>query len=158
MTLNDVQRAALALFAARAAGKGASLEQMKAIALCIRKRVWDGWHDGSWIAAIEHAPEVAANPAPTDPYFLDANSRIFQRLITDIDDLYYSQRMSTRAPTPQTRTAQQVPTEGEFASVGDCCYWMFLKQPIRPWFQQHILNNPAHHPHRAQMGLMIFIE
>jgi hypothetical protein len=157
MTLNDVQRAALALFAARAAGTGASLEQMKAIALCIRKRVWDGWHDGSWLSVIEHADEVMANK-PGPPVYLDVNSRILQRFIADIDDLYYSIQSRQKAPTHQSKTAQQSATEGDFSSVGDCCYWMFLNQPIRPWFQEHILNDPEHHAHKAQMGLMLFIE
>ena len=157
MTLNDVQRAALALFAARAAGKGGSLEQMKAIALCIRKRVWDGWHDGSWLSVIEHAHEVSANPAPLAPYYLDVNSRILQRFIAEVDDLYYMQRVAQRAPAI-TKTAQKLPTEGDFESIGECCYWMFLNQPITPWFRAHILNNPAQHPHRGNMGLMVFIE
>lgn len=156
MTLNDVQRAALVMFAARAAGKGASLEQMKAIALCIRKRVWDGWFDGSWLAVIEHADESLANPL--ERMYLDVNSRTLQRFIADIDDLYYSQRSRQQAPTHQSKNAQQIPLDGDFASVGDCCYWMFLNQPIRPWFQERILNCPEQHAHKAQMGLMLFIE
>jgi len=153
MTLNDVQRAALALFAARAAGPRGSLEQMKAIALCIRKRVWDGWYDGSWLSVIEHADEVAAHLPPVTPYYLDPNSRIFQRFIVDIDELFHMYRSPQKAPIG-TQTAQQVSIDGN--SIGDCCYWMYLGQPIRPWFQQHVLNNQA--KHRAQMGLMMFLE
>lgn len=156
MTLNDVQRAALALFAARAAGKGASLEQMKAIAYCIRKRVWDGWHDGSWLSVIEHADEALANP-PGARFYLDVNSRILQRLISDIDDIYFSSRPSS-SPTYESKTAQQYMPEGAFDAVGKCCYWLFLNQPIRPWFQENVLNRPEQHSHRAQMGLMLFLE
>ena len=165
MTLNDLQRAALALFAVRAAGQGGSLEQMKAIAYCIRNRVKAGWFDGQWVTVIEHAEESAANLS-NGAHFLDLNNRALQRLVADIDDIYYGGRGQDvsfggrveqgKAPMPAQRyTAEGGDLEG---SLGKSCYWCWINQPFTPWFQTNILDDPDNHNCRVQMGLMAFFE
>jgi hypothetical protein len=161
MTLNDAQRAALALFAARAAGQDASLEQMKAIALCVRNRVKAGWHDGQWLTVIEHSYETAGN-LPLARVILDPNNRALQRLIADIDDIYYglaaySTTAQNKATTP---TAQRfAPDAGDLeTAIGKCCYWAWVNRAFTPWFKENILDHPDRHPNRAQMGLMSFFE
>ena len=145
MTMNDLQRAALVLFAAREAGEGASLEQMKAICYCMRNRVRAGWHDGSWLASIEHADEVAAHDYMT--MRLDPANRALQRLTHDIDDICYGTGIETLAG------------EGDLeSSIGEQKFWMFLNRPPSSWFVKHIVKDQKNHPSHAQMGLMMFFE
>jgi hypothetical protein len=161
LTLNDVQRAALALFAARAAGSDASLEQMKAIAYCVRNRVKAGWHDGQWLTVIERNYETAGN-LPLARVILDPNNRILQRLIADIDDIYYG----LVAYTAAGQNKMTVPTAQRFAAeggdledaIGKSCYWCWLNRAFTPWFKENILDHPESHPNRTQMGLMAFFE
>lgn len=150
MTLNDLQRAHLALFSAREAGPGASAEQMKAIAMCIRNRVRQGWHDGDWMKNIEHAQEYRAHD-DAQLVILDADDRSFQRLIRDVDEIYFSRRDWDKDPSHDA-----MPSLDE--AIGKCCFWMFLGRQVRPWFQTHIIGNPASHVQRTQMGLMLFFE
>lgn len=160
MTLNDVQRAELALFSARAAGPGASLEQMKAVAYCIRNRVKGGWFDGQWLSVMEHAGSTEANKGQ-EPWYLDPTDRALQRLIADIDEIYYGGgpaggRVQEAAPM----AAQRFPAEGGDleAAVGKSFYWVWLNRPFTVWFRQNILERSDIHPLRAQMGLMAFYE
>jgi hypothetical protein len=160
LTLNDVQRAALALFAAREAGEFGSLEQMKAIAYCVRNRVKSGWHDGQWLTVLERSEEAAAN-MPLPRVVLDPSNRVLQRLIADIDDIYYGlsagdpNRIKNMIPTAQRFTVDGGTLE---QSLQMSCHWCWLNQPITPWFQANILDQQEHHPHRVQMGLMAFFE
>jgi hypothetical protein len=150
VTLNDIQRAELACFAARAAGEGACLEVMISIAYCIRNRVRQGWHNGEWLQVLEHADEVAANP-PGPRVVLDAGSRSFQRLIQDIDELYFSSRNYNQNPS-----RDQMPALEE--AIGNSCYWAFINRPFTAWFRENVLNRPQDHPQKANMGLLMFYE
>jgi hypothetical protein len=158
--LNDVQRAYLALFAARAAGQGASLEQMKAIAYCIRNRVKAGWWDGQWLTVMEHAGETEANK-PEEPWFLDPNNRALQRLIADIDEIYYGGRPAGGARVEQApMMAQRYAAEGGDLeeAIGKSVYWAWLNRPFTVWFLKNVLEQAHNHPNRAQMGMMAFFE
>ena len=162
MTQNDINRAALALFAAREAGTGGSLEQMKAIAYCMRQRLKQGWHDGQWMTAIEHADEYAAN-LPGPRVYLDPSTRAFQRMVADVDDIYYGSRYdagSRDQGQPKQPVAQNFATVSSDLeeALGKSCYWAFLGRPYTRWFTENILNRPADHPMRTQMGLMTFFE
>lgn len=161
MTFNDVQRAQLALFSARAAGPGASLEQMKAIAYCVRNRVKAGWWDGQWLTVMEHAGETEGNTA-FEPWYLDANDRALQRLVADIDEIYYGGRPGAGARVEETRTmpAQRFAAEGGELeeALGKCFYWAWLNRPFATWFRQNVLERPDNHSLRAQMGMMAFFE
>ena len=149
MTLNDIQRAYLAMFAAREAGEGGALEQMKAICYCIRNRVRQGWHGGDWMQVLEHADEARGNP--WRPYRIDAGNRNFQRLIMDIDEIYFSRRDYDREPSNA-----KMPDLEE--AIGKACYWLFLNAPVLPWFEQSILKDPKNHPQKSNMGLMLFFD
>ncbi|MGA9668395.1 MAG: hypothetical protein WBQ94_04260 [Terracidiphilus sp.] len=162
MTLNDMQRAALALYAARAAGEGGSLEQMKGIAYCIRNRVKAGWYDGQWLTVIEHADESGANP-PGIRVVLDPNNRALQRLAADIDDIYYGAGAEGPGNREQKKLAPVAqnfaPSGGELRdAVGRACYWAWVNEPFTAWFQEHILDHPEDHIMKAQMGMMLFFE
>jgi hypothetical protein len=152
MTLNDLQRAHLAVFAARQAGPGASLEEMKAICYCIRNRVSAGWYP-DWISVIEYAHETAAHE--TTPFALDINSRPLQRLMRDVDDIYYG-----RSTMQDSYDGE---TEGNLESAlctdtFQCKYWCYLNRPVLPWFAEKIAGDKTNHPMRSQMGLMMFFE
>lgn len=149
MTLNDIQRAQLAVYSIKAAGQGASLEQMKAIAICIRNRVRQSWHDGDWLKNIEHADEVAAH-LPGPRVLLDPDSRSFQVMIRDIDEIYFSRRDWEKSPSHAA-----MPSLDE--AIGRCCYWAFLNRPFTPWFTEHIIHHDEH-KQRGTMGTMIFFE
>jgi hypothetical protein len=156
VTLNDVQKAELALFAARAAGERPSLEQMKAIAYVIRNRVKAGWHDGQWLTVIERAPEAAGNLEGAR-VVLDPNNRALQRLIADVDDIYY--RVGAR-DQGTGNSAQRFAAEAEDMAdvLGRTLYWCFIDQPMSPWFKENVLDRPEEHVMRAQMGTMMFFE
>jgi hypothetical protein len=158
MTLNDVQRAALALFAAREAGEGGSLEQMKAIAYIVRNRVKAGWFDGQWLTVIEHSWESAGNLAKKRA-LLDPSNRIFQRFVADIDDIYYGAGRPTRV-IHETPTAQRFAADGGEleAATSSALFWAWLDRPYTPWFNENILGQSRSHPMRAQMGLLAFFD
>ena len=157
MTLNDINRAALALFAAREAGPEGSLEEMKAIALCIRNRVRAGW--GDWIDVMEHAQEYAANPE-RERFALDMNRRAVQRMIADVDDLYYGAQANVTGQGGKEPTAQRFATEATSTeeALEKCLYWADCKREFTAWFKENILRNQQEHRTAAQMGIMMFFE
>jgi hypothetical protein len=150
MTMNDIQRAYLAIFAAREAGARASSDQMMAIAMCVRNRVRQGWHDGDWMKVIEHAGLTRAHP-PGPAVELDANDRNFQNLARDIEEVYFSRRDWTKQPS-----GEQMPSLDE--AIGNACFWAFINRPYTGWFTDHILHDATNHPQKASMGLMMFYE
>jgi hypothetical protein len=150
LTLHDLQRAQLVAVAFDEAGPGGSLEQMRAIAMCIRNRVRQGWYDGDWLEVIENMQSTAANLARVHVP-LDGNNRSLQRLIADIDEIYFSRRDYVREPS-----GQKMPDLEE--AIGNAVYWAFINQPFSPWFKIHVLDDPSHHPQKANMGLLFFYE
>ena len=150
MTLNDIQRAELACFAARAAGPDGCLEQMHAIAYCIRNRVRQGWHEGEWLQVLEHADEAAGNVAGPR-VILDANNRSFQRLIQDVDEIYFSRRDYHKDPSGEAMPALE-------EAIGNACYWAFINQPFTKWFREAIIGDARNHPQKTNMGTMFFYE
>lgn len=152
MTLPDVQRALLAVFAAREVGPKGSLEEMRAVACCLRERVRAGWHEGSWLLVMEYADEHAAHVATTAAK-LNPNQRSLQRMLSDVDDIYYGQRR---------HALESGSDDGESleASIAEhkLKYWCFLNRPMTPWFKANIARDMKNHPMRAQVGLMMFYE
>lgn len=149
MTLSEFQKALLVNFAIREAGPRASVEMMKAICIVIRNRVRKGWHDGNWIAVIENAPDHAAHE--TEPIRIDPNSRIFQRLVADVDEIFYSTEES--APAGDMSLIASLTTKKK-----ECLYWSFANRAVRPWFKENIQLDQENHPLRASMGIMMFYE
>lgn len=151
MTLSDFQRAQLVAFAAREAGPSGSLEQMKGICYCIRNRVRAGWEGGSWLSVIEnayrHAAHIGDSLMPLDP-----DSRDLQRLLREIDDIYFGSSF-------ETSIDEGMDLEGSLNEQDhEKKFWCFLNRPVRPWFQENILNDKKNHRSRTQMGLLMFIE
>lgn len=142
MTLNDLQKAALVLFAAKEAGNTGSLAAMKGICYAIRNRVRAGWHDGSWIDVIENANDYAGNPATDRPRILTLNDRGLQMLARDIDALFYSGGM-----------------EDEVAeSFKTVLYWQHIDRMSTPWFFENIIRNPQEHRRAVLVGTIAFFE
>lgn len=147
MTLNDVQRAQLVLFAAREVGPRGSVEQMRAICCCIRNRVRNGWGDGTWMWVLEHHHEVAAHAPSTEP--LDPNNRPLQRLMRDVDEIFFG--------NPPEEAYAGADIEGAIGNKH--LYWMFLDRPApTPWFLENIVHRQQEHKSTATMGTMIFFQ
>ncbi len=142
MTLNDLQKAALVLFAAKEAGNTGSLAAMKGICYVIRNRVRAGWHDGSWIDVIENANDYAGNVAAATPRLLTLTDRGLQMLARDIDNLFYSGGMDDEVAE-------------SFKSV---LYWQHIDRMTTPWFFENIIRNPANHRRAVQVGTIAFFE
>ena len=91
MTLNDLQRAAAVLFAAREAGPEGSLDQMRAICHVIRNRVQAQWYE-DFLAAVEgswtrrRTEDLAEKQPP-----LQLNDRRLGTLTREIDGIIYGQ-------------------------------------------------------------------
>lgn len=155
MTDREFEKAMLVNFAAREVGPHGSLEQMKAVALCIRNRVNQGW--GRWLDVIESAEDAAAH----EPIKmrLKRDDRSLQMMLREVDDVVYG-RMSAKPADSQSNGA------GANLSLEDALcdpkspalYWMFLKRPVRPWFSENIIQDKRNHPVRSTAGLMIFYE
>lgn len=147
MTQKDVDRVMLVRYAAFEAGPRGSLEQMKAICYCLRNRVRAGW--GEWMDVIETADEHRAN-VPNELIRIDHNSRTYQRLLHDVDDIYFGHNSSYGdGPTLEdTLCAKERPN----------FYWLFLDRPMRQWFKDNIAGDKENHPSNATMALMMFFE
>jgi hypothetical protein len=147
MTQKDVDRVMLVRYAAFEAGPRGSLEEMKAICYCLRNRVRAGW--GEWMDVIETADEHRANE-PNELIRIDHNSRAYQRLLHEVDDIYFghSSNYGDGPTLEDTLCEKQRP----------CFYWMYLNRPIRQWFKDTIATDKQNHPSNATMGLMMFFE
>jgi hypothetical protein len=137
MTIDQLQRAHLLLFAHREASASGSIDAMKAVCYIVRNRVRAGWHDGSWIDVIENADDVAGNE-PAARATLDVYSRTFQMLMQSVDDIYYSSASD--------------PVE---AAVDEALYYQFADRPMRTWFTENILRHPQQHARRAHIGTLV---
>lgn len=146
MTLNDLQRAALVLFAAREAGPGSSLDQMRAICHVVRNRVQAGWAE-SFLEVLNLAPDSNANEG-CELTALSPNDRRLQMLARDVDEIYYGQ-----ADDEVARMCGRIDKEH-----GPLLYWAFVDKPIRPWFRDTIARNPTAHPQRGILGFLYLYE
>jgi hypothetical protein len=149
MTQKDVDRVLLTLYAVREAGMRGSLEQMKAICYCLRNRVRAGW--GDWMEVLAEAE--TNNAHASDEHFpIDTNSRTYQRLLRDVDDIYFGH--SDPASTEEGGTVESSLCDPQHP----CCYWAFTDRPMLPHFAETIVRDPENHPNRATMGVMMFYE
>lgn len=137
MTLDQLQRAQLLLFAHQEAGSTGSLSAMKAVCYIVRNRVRRGWFDGNWIEVIENADEVSGND-PATRQKLDVYSRAFQMLMQAVDDIYYA------SASDETEKA-----------VKEALYYQFVDRNLRTWFTDNILRDPASHARVAHIGTMV---
>jgi hypothetical protein len=137
MTIDQLQRAQLLLFAHHEAAATGSVDAMKAVCYIVRNRVRKGWHESSWIDVIENAEQVSGNEPGPQPR-LDVYSRSFQMLMQSVDDVYYSSASD--------------PIE---AAVGEALYYQFADRPMRAWFDYNIIRRPQQHARRTHIGTMV---
>lgn len=152
MTAEGAVKAMLVQFAwHEVEGKG-SLNEMLAVACCIRNRVVAGWSDGDWIRVIDSAPKAAAHGLlPADAWCkasmgeipgrgvaLDFNNESLMMLMREVEDIYHG-------------VFTDELTEG-------CKYWLFAGREVRPWFQEKIVRQTEHHPRLAQVGQLMMFE
>lgn len=149
MTPNDLSRAALVMFAVEHAGPKACVEEMKAIAYCIRNRVRAGWCDGDWLKVMAAAPEHAAHAEPKR-IAVDINSRAVQRFMHDIDSIYYGDMHGDDGTAEASEDLEE--------AVGEAKFWAYLNRPMLEEFRRNIASDKENHPSRAQMSLMMFFE
>ena len=152
MTIQDLQKSMLFMFAVREAGPGASVEMMKVIALCIRNRVRAGWHNGSWLENIENAAEYSAHSAPAHSS-LDVQNRSVQRFLQAVDDIYFGATSGIADDGTDADTWGAAKAGGESVK-----YWCHLNRPILDTFKRDIIQDQHNHKERASMGLMLFYE
>jgi hypothetical protein len=138
MTLEQFQRAQIVQFAVNQAAYTGSLPCMKGVCYVLRNRVRKGWYDGSWIAAIEHAPEVAGNE-PQEPKKLNLSDRLFQMMLRDVDEIFFG--------GGEDETHQV---------VNDALYFMSIDRSPRAWFVENIVRDDTNHPRRAHIGPIAF--
>ncbi len=147
MTLNDLQRAAMVLFAAREAGPSACVEQMRAICHVARNRVQAGW--GDWFELIENAGEFAGNaPGTMAAAKLDINDRRLQQLTREIDGIFYGDQEDDVSRMCARQDKER----------GPLLYWVFVDRPVRPWFSETIACQPEEHRQRGILGFMYLYE
>lgn len=148
MGINELQRAAAVLFAAREVGPKGSADEMKLVCYCLRNRARAGWSGGHWLNVIEEARNFAPHP-PLPAHALDINNRQLQILARDIDEIFYSD--------PHPQTAEEFPNSLSDLA-GRHLYWMWLGRPVTSWFSANVLGDPKNHPQRTKLGLMMLFE
>ena len=144
MTLNDLQRAAVVLFAAREAGPDGSLDQMRAICHVIRNRVQAQWCE-DYLEAINGDWEISNISYGNFPVRL--KDRNLALLTKEIEGIVYGQ------------------TDDEIAKLcgrqdkehGPLLYWSFIDRPMTEWFVQNIVRKPEEHRQRAQVGNNMYL-
>jgi hypothetical protein len=164
LTLKDIERAELAIFAARAAGQGATVDQMKAIACCIRNRVRQGWHDSSWLKVMEHAWEYEGN-LPTSPVRIDPENSSFLRWLRDADEVYFGYtsensigHMARQREKLGGAQAIKPQASGIEEALQRAVYWAFIDRPFTVWFQHNVLHGPDAHRDVGNLGTLFFYE
>jgi hypothetical protein len=87
---------------------------------------------------------------------MDASSRAYQRLLHDVDDIYFghSDNYGHSAAYEEGRTLEDTLCDEGRESF----YWLFLDRPMRQWFKDNIAGDKENHPSNSTMGLMMFFE
>lgn len=140
MLAENYIKAMLANYAYKEGARYGGIDNMLAVCHVIRNRMDNGWYGGDWLAALDNAPEVAANEPgedeemPTPPINLrDVATR---RFLDKVDYVFDG-------------SAPDLMTDGAL-------YYGDLKRPRRLWFVQNITANLDEHPHVATVGPVWF--
>lgn len=157
MTLSDHMRGHLVTFAFREAGADASLEAMLAICYVIRNRVKMQWEDGNWIRVIERAHLHGAHEGSPEVE-LDPESRQFQRLLREVDDIFYGGGAESFGMAVSKGGGGMSLFDSMCERKHERLYWMHLGRPVRPWFTENIVRDPKNHPQRSALGTILFYE
>jgi hypothetical protein len=148
MTLNDLQRAAVVLFAAREVGPNGSLDQMKAVCHVIRNQVAAGWYE-DYLAAVEGTwrrkryTELGETQPP-----LDSKDRRLGMLARDVDDIFYGGASDDIARLCGRQDKEH----------GPLLYWCFVDRPVTAWFTENVVRKPEEHFQRGIVGFMYLYE
>lgn len=136
MNIATFERAQLARFAYLKARHTGSLDCMRAICYVIRNRVKAGWGNGTWLDLIENDWKVEGNKFGAESEVeLDANDRLLQLLVRDVDDIYMGMSQD------DTRKV-----------VDNALYFMFIDRPATTWFRDKIVRDSQNHQRIAQVG------
>lgn len=144
MNQKDVDRVLLVRYAVQEVGARGSLEQLKAVCFCLRNRVRAGW--GEWIDVIQDADGKRCNE-PLEPTLIDLSNRAYQRLLHDVDDIYFGMGNPSDGYTFEDAICN---------TDQPAFYWLFLDRPMSDWFKVNISGHPENHPNTCTMGSMLF--
>lgn len=157
MTLSDFQRARLVEFAVREAGPKGTVELMQAICLVMRNRARAGWNDGNLLRVIEAADDVRAHE--TIPHVkLDPDSRTFQLMLRQVDDIYFGQGGGDWGKAPGVAGNWLSMEESVTERHHEKLYYHWINRPVREWYRENILQDRENHKQHTQHGLMMFVE
>lgn len=148
MTLTEIQRAGLTLFAAATVGPQGSLDQMKAVCHIMRNRVVAGWEDGNWLAVLGNVNVSMAAYEKSDLLIaMRLKERMLQQLAQAVDDIYFGQA--------DDDVARVCAAQGK--ERGPILYWAFIDRAQVPWFTQTIVRRPQDHMQRGQVGNNMYL-
>lgn len=161
MTFKDAEKVLLVDLALQEVGERGSLEQYKAICICMRNRMKAGWGAG-WLEILAAAAEVSAHEARPRVAWTEEN-RALQRMLREVDELVYGQAYDYAEGGDGGGLSLYQALEGgeRIGHLGaqktqPALYWMFLDRPVRDWFTETIARDHQNHAHRATMGTMMF--
>lgn len=132
MTLETYIRAQMARFAIEEGARYGGINNMLAVALVLRNRVFAGW--GDWIDVVTRAAEKRGNIGKPDEVNLRTNNA--RVLLNRIDEVY-------------TKADQTDMTAGAL-------FYIDPGLPLQDWFKREVLEKPEEHPRTAHIGPVWF--
>jgi hypothetical protein len=147
MTLNELQRAAVVLFAAREVGADGSVDQMRAVCQVLRNRVQADWHS-DYMQTMEawESGEGQANP-PQQRAALMLSDRRLAMLAREIDEIFYGQAGDEVAQCCGRQDKER----------GPLLYWAFVDRKVLPAFVENVVRRPNEHRQRYQVGNTMYL-
>lgn len=142
----------LALFAWREGERLApgSTEAKDAIAFIISNRVKAGWQGGDWLKVIENTPVHSCSEEKDmltmkmpDPWAQD-----WRTLLRNCQDIYEGIKIDDLTWTPSMAAiAENCPGgDNKLNASRPSFFYANLQMPIREWFMNKIIRQPADHP------------
>lgn len=143
MTADDYIKSKLASFAWKEAAQYGGTQNMTAVALVIRNRVYAGWCGGDWLDVLANAPVSSAlNPRheliEPQPDFREPAMR---RFLQAMDSIYDGSLPDTLTVNPKKEGA---------------LYYAELDKIERDWFLENICRKPENHPITSKVGPVTF--
>jgi hypothetical protein len=154
MTFKEIERAELAIAAARAAGPQAPAEVMRAIGCCLMNRARQGWHGGSLLKVIEEA----AGGNTTQETRLDPEDRGFLRWIREADEVYFGSNLTISSEKQQRSGNVPAQPASTDEALSRAVYWARIDRPFAAWFEEKIFAEPGTHREALNMGVWAFYE
>lgn len=139
MTAENFVKGQIAAFCHAEAAHAGGYQAMLAVACVLRNRRRKGWFGGNWLEIIQNAEESSAYDLQPRPA-IKLDSGDFRRVLQEIDDIY-------------TGTYLDELTAGGLYYL-DTLFQDTSGTPLRPWFQEKILQQPLNHRRVSQVGMM----